>query len=104
MKSSDTMGDSSDAFVAKDIRTNRLHEGWTVDAESGGVVGDRDDDHKGWSEIGNSQELVSVYNGAELRSFYRSLFGESFITQPDCTWLRMKGRGEATVEHAVSLG
>eukprot|EP00466_Bigelowiella_natans_P004804 jgi/Bigna1/88062/estExt_fgenesh1_pg.C_270179 len=42
-------------------------EGWCVDAESGGVVGERDSDVKLWREVGNSTALTDVYNGHDLK-------------------------------------
>ncbi len=74
-------------------------QGWCVDAESGGVVGDRDPDVAMWREVGNSRALVDVYDGADLKQFVRSLFGKRARTLPGCTWLRAKGRGELTAEH-----
>jgi len=66
-----------------------------------GVVGGRDEDHLPWRDIGNSKTVVNVYDGPELHALFGKLFGNQFKTQPNCTWLRMKGRGEITVEHAV---
>jgi hypothetical protein len=92
--------------------------GWTVDAESGGLVGGReaDDAVDGWRDIGNSRELTDVYDGHAMRTFYQRLFEQdssyaerphlksagvpSFTTLPSCTWLRAKGPGEVTAEHA----
>jgi hypothetical protein len=86
--------------------------------QSGGLVGGResDDSVAGWHEIGNSRELTDVYNGAALKSFYQQLFEQdasyssrahlkangvpSYSTLPSCTWLRAKGPGEVTAEHA----
>lgn len=96
----------------------KMIPGWTVDAESGGLVGGReaDDSVAGWREVGTSRELTDVYNGAALHSFYQQLFEQdrsyssrahlkaagvpSFTTLPSCTWLRAKGAGEVTAEHA----
>jgi hypothetical protein len=33
-----------------------------------------------WQHIGNSQELINVYNGSDLNEMYRNIFGTSFIT------------------------
>lgn len=66
------------------------HAGWTVDAESGGVVGNRDPDkdpHIGWSVVGNSKEVTAVYNGEALNGFYSKLFAkaEDVRALPHCT-------------------
>jgi Phytanoyl-CoA dioxygenase (PhyH) len=75
-------------------------KGWTVDAESGGVVGDRDENHEAWAAIGNSDTLTQVYNGPDLHALYRGLFGDTYRPQPGCTWMRIRGHGDVTVEHA----
>ncbi|GAB5370191.1 hypothetical protein AAMO2058_001471400 [Amorphochlora amoebiformis] len=74
-------------------------EGWCVDAESGGTVGDRDDDVKLWHAVGNSEALTNVYNGKDLKKFCTDLFGNKSRLLPGCTWLRAKGKGEITAEH-----
>jgi Phytanoyl-CoA dioxygenase (PhyH)/PHD-finger len=88
-----------DAVISKDDR-GRYIKGWTVDAESGGVVGDRDSDVVTWRDLGNSKTLTDVYNGKAHADFFGKLFGEQHQTQPGCTWLRMRGRGDLTAEHA----
>jgi hypothetical protein len=98
--------------------SKKMIPGWTVDAESGGLVGGReaDDAIAGWHAIGNSRELRDIYNGAAVRSFYQRLFENDkeyterpqlaaqgalpYTTLPSCTWLRAKGPGEVTAEHA----
>lgn len=86
---------------------NRI-KGFVVDAESGGVVGDREPEctFADWKKIGNSNELISCYAGSDLERFCDLLFGSNsknkkcFDLLPSCTWMRMKGSGETTVEHA----
>jgi hypothetical protein len=97
-------------------------EGCTVDAMTGGMVGGDDDDDdavEGWEAVGNSKALCDVYRGRELsrlldrifRIGYRqhcSLRGDEdedekekyVLPLPHCTWLRVKGRGSVTAEHA----
>jgi hypothetical protein len=97
----------------------KMISGWTVDAESGGLVNapEKDDDAatQGWHGIGNSAELVAVYNGPSLHAFFLQLFAHEpsfqahptrnrdghmpFVMLPNCTWLRAKGPGEVTAEH-----
>lgn len=89
-----------EAVMAKDEATGRLTKGWCVDAESGGVMEERDDDVDGWREVGNSPEVVRAYNGPGLGRLFDGLFGGGHRAQPAFTWLRMKGRGDSTVEHA----
>jgi hypothetical protein len=102
---------------AKVTASSAMIPGWTVDAESGGVVGGREPDSAiaGWHAVGNSAELTAVYNGAALQSFYQQLFAQdveyasrphlaaqrlpSYTTLPSCTWLRAKGPCEVTAEH-----
>jgi len=104
--------------AAASAAAGKMIPGWTVDAESGGLVGGReaDDAVDGWRAIGNSRELTDVYDGAALHSFYQRLFEQdadyssrphlksadvpSFSSLPSCTWLRAKGPGEVTAEHA----
>lgn len=98
----------------------KMIPGWTVDAESGGLVNGPETDGaaatKGWHAIGNSAELTAVYNGPALHSFYARLFANEpqflshptlsqnnlppYSSLPSCTWLRAKGPGEVTAEHA----
>lgn len=93
------VGPIMDAGIAVDAE-GRCVQGWTVDAESGGVIGDRDDDSEPWATIGNSRALQDVYNGPALHQLYQGLFGDSFATQPGSTWMRVRGHGDITVEHA----
>jgi len=92
------------ATDGKVARTGKRYvEGFTIDAESGGVVGDRDTDDSSieWAKIGNSLVMTAVYCGDSLRTFYQKLFGENNFTMlPQCTWLRLKSKNELTVEHA----
>jgi hypothetical protein len=76
--------------------------GWTVDAGTGGVQGGREEgDEDTWRTLGHSKELTTVYNGAPLREFYRRLFGHEVVTQPTYTWMRMRGKKDMTIVHAV---
>lgn len=104
--------------TAATASSKKMIPGWTIDAETGGVVGGREPDSaiKGWFDVGNSKELADVYKGSALRSFYTSLFSQSpsYAARPEmaklglppftflssCTWLRAKGPGEVTAEHA----
>jgi len=104
---------SKDAFedgtpIEDAIIKNPKEGGWTVDAESGGFVFNREPDSaiRGWREIGWSDEVRSVYAGDDLRNFYRLLFGpertnttDGFKMLSEVTWLRAKGKGEVTAEH-----
>ena len=98
-----------------------LTAGWTIDADSGGVNGDRESEAAtaGWRALGTSATLTDVYNGAELKHFLHQLFSaasaqrqqqsplyrpsggraEVATTFPDCTWLRIRGHKDLTVEH-----
>ena len=109
---------STSSSLSSSSSSKKMIPGWTVDAESGGIIGGREPDSavKGWHAIGNSKELTDVYNGAALKSLYQSLFSQStqyssrpelaeaglpaYSTLPSCTWLRAKGPGEVTAEHA----
>ena len=114
-----SMGMMSAAASSSSAPSNKkMIPGWVVDAESGGLVGGRESDDaiKGWHAIGNSRELKDVYNGASIRAFYQRLFENDedytsrphlasqgalpYTTLPSCTWLRAKGPGEVTAEHA----
>jgi hypothetical protein len=89
-------------------------KGWTIDADSGGVNGDRETDTavEGWRKVGTSKEVLNVYHGPELHRFFHSLFtaghqlqvegsapSSPFTAFPDCTWLRIRGHGDDTTEH-----
>ena len=95
--------DLQDGYIAyQKVSSKKLIDGWTVDAETGGIIGGREPDTQipGWKKVGNSKQLKDVYNGVQLRSFFQQLFGAAnYRTFPDCTWLRVKGAGEATTEH-----
>lgn len=82
-----------------------------------------------WRELGTCPEFTQVYAGQAIQTFYNQLFTsipmpregdedptlilptstpasssaigkEDFVTKfPDCTWLRIRGRGDVTVEH-----
>lgn len=73
--------------------------GWTVDAESGGVVDDREPKSavRGWSKVG--EKLKDFYKGEELSDLFGGLFGKDFVLRSDCTWLRAKCKGEYTQQH-----
>jgi hypothetical protein len=97
-------GTKSQAFI-KDM----TEDGWTVDAETGGFVNNRESDEAidGWREIGWCDEVRNVYNGPDLHAVYRFLWGKPRTTAEDGyvalsqnTWLRAKGKGETTSEHA----
>ena len=117
--------------------------GWTVDAQTGGFVFNREkeDAIDGWYKLGNSIALTDVYNGECLKKLYTALFTQSrspvsstttsasprkrngytktpgekggpgmsgdaymqydgFNMLPQVTWLRAKGKGEVTADHA----
>lgn len=76
--------------------------GYTVDALSGGLTDERDDDQDGWLAVGTSTTMSSVFDGGYLRGFLAGLFGgpDNIETLPENTWLRLKGRGDVTIEHA----
>lgn len=80
-------------------KNNYFKDGWTVDAQTGGVVGGKDDDVEGWSAVGNDQRLVDVYDGPYLKRLLENLF-DDVETQPHNTWIRLKGKGDVTIEHA----
>jgi hypothetical protein len=87
------------AKIAK--QKGKFIEGWTVDAVTGGAVAERDDDFEGWARVGNSDALKNVYDGPYLHKFYEELFQkESIKTFPGNTWIRLKGHGDVTIEHA----
>ncbi|CEP02360.1 hypothetical protein PBRA_008944 [Plasmodiophora brassicae] len=46
--------------------------------------------------------MSSVFDGGNLRGFLAGLFGgpDNIETLPENTWLRLKGRGDVTIEHA----
>lgn len=90
-------GDLIDAFIAKEKA--RFVDGWTVDAQTGGCVGERDDDVKGWESLGNESTLTDIYDGKYLRELYSNLF-QSVRTFPCNTWIRLKARGDVTIEHS----
>ena len=114
---SDEHGDGR-ALIGK-TSDGALTAGWTIDADSGGVNGDREDESAtdGWRSLGTSSTLTDVYNGAELKSFLHGLFtaaieqrrqqyplyqpsGKEVVTTfPDCTWLRIRGHKDLTIEH-----
>ncbi len=87
--------------------------GWTVDALSGRVVDFRDEDEAGWAQVGRSPPVQSLFDGDLLRNLTARLFGAraepgTAVSRPSprvqllpqYTWLRMKGRGDVTIEHA----
>lgn len=83
--------------------------GWTIDAETGGFVSDREPDSaiEGWKAVGWSDEMRSVYAGPDLQAVYKFLWGQERTEYEDgynmlseVTWLRAKGKGEVTAEHA----
>jgi hypothetical protein len=106
---------------------NKPNEGgWTVDAQTGGFVFNREAESaiSGWKKLGNSKAVTSVYQGQDLEQLYAALFGrkrsvlqakiqsentsfdEASVDQidgykmlPEVTWMRAKGKGEVTAEH-----
>jgi len=118
MKSPRKSPTKSSASASPVKKPQKMIPGWTVDAESGGIIGGREPDSAvaGWREVGNSKELTDVYDGAELHAFYQKLFAQDvspstsasshrrtlppYTSLPSCTWLRAKGPGEVTAEHA----
>lgn len=91
------------------VIANPKEPGWTIDAETGGIIGDREPDSEieGWRNLSWSKELRDVYAGDALRSVFSFLWGQErtptedgFSVLSDVTWLRAKGRGEVTAEHA----
>ena len=109
--------DPNEATISR-VESGARVRGWTVDADSGGVNGDREDESAvaGWREVGTSTEVLNVYDGPELHAFFHGLFtaghslqaggvdgagvSQPFTTFPDCTWLRIRGHGDDTTEHA----
>ena len=92
-----------DVLSAKIRKENakKFVEGWTADALSGGVTGDRDDDVEGWLELGTNVELTQVFDGSDYRNFVHRLFSTQNIRfMPENTWIRVKGQNDVTVEHA----
>jgi hypothetical protein len=97
-------GTLSEAFIK-----NVGDDGWTVDAETGGFVNNRETDEAidGWREIGWCPEVRNVYNGEDIHAVYRFLWGkprtksqDGYVALSQNTWLRAKGKGEVTSEHA----
>jgi hypothetical protein len=93
--------------------------GWCVDAQSGGLTDTRETavSYDAWRSVGRSTAVTDVYNGDDIHRLWSTLFHDDgdgsggssssssssrtrFLARPDCTWLRMKGRRESTVEHA----
>ena len=91
------------------VIANPKEPGWTIDAETGGIIGDREPDSEidGWRELAWSKQMRDVYAGAPLRKLFSLLWGQErsrtedgFVPLSDVTWLRAKGRGEVTAEHS----
>ncbi len=80
--------------------------GWTIDATTGGIVDKREADSEisEWKRIGTSTAVTNIYNGSALKKFYQNIFQEDSDSTihafPECTWIRAKGAGELTNEHA----
>ena len=110
----DPSSDPSSAPIHRPPGGERVR-GWTVDADSGGVNGNREDDAAvaGWKAVGTSDSVRAVYDGPELHRFFQAIFAAGhrmqggggvvpptpFTTFPDCTWLRIRGHGDDTTEH-----
>ena len=113
-------GDTDRRALIGKTSDGKLTAGWTIDADSGGVNGDREDESAthGWRTLGTSSTLTDVYNGAELKAFLHNLFTAAIqqrrqqyplyrpsgtegvvTTFPDCTWLRIRGHKDLTIEH-----
>eukprot|EP00461_Guttulinopsis_vulgaris_P004750 UN04752 len=91
-----TKGSLSDAYI-----NNTELDGWTVDAETGGFVNNRESDSAvaGWKKIGWCKEVRDVYAGDDLHAVYRFLWGQERTEQEDGyvalthnTWLRAKSK------------
>lgn len=81
--------------------------------QSGRVVDYRDEDEAGWAKVGESAPVQAVFNGPNLCGIAKQLFSNHcnevagsirkasrIELLPQYTWLRMKGRGDVTIEHA----
>jgi hypothetical protein len=94
----------STAPIAHDEH-GKWQAGWTTDAITGRVVDFRDPDEAGWARVGASKAVQAIYNGPTLQSYAEQLLLDTdsphrIQTLPHYTWLRMKGRGDVTIEHA----
>jgi hypothetical protein len=96
--------DIDDAIIA-----HPREPGWTIDAETGGIVAEKEPDEMidGWRDLAWSPALRDVYAGDDLRKIYEFVWGpartegaDGYNMLSDVTWIRAKGRGEATAEHA----
>ena len=114
LRSKGAVAPSSDPTAALISRDGGQRvKGWTIDADSGGVNGDREDDSAvaGWKAVGTGPEVRDVYHGPALHSLFHRLFSAGHALQggavperpftafPDCTWLRIRGHGDDTQEH-----
>eukprot|EP00457_Paulinella_chromatophora_P007271 gb/GEZN01007294.1/.p1 GENE.gb/GEZN01007294.1/~~gb/GEZN01007294.1/.p1 ORF type:complete len:421 (-),score=57.28 gb/GEZN01007294.1/:227-1489(-) len=81
----------------------QFQEGFCISTRTGGCASDREPEEtqNTWKAFSLTEPIRNMYHGPELFSFFDVVFGpkhhKSFA---DCTWLRMKGRGEVTAEHA----
>jgi hypothetical protein len=76
----------------------------------GRVVDYRDEDETGWAKVGRSAPVQAVFNGPIICGIAAQLFSDQAAGSirktaqiellPQYTWLRMKGRGDVTIEHA----
>ncbi|MES1913182.1 MAG: hypothetical protein MHM6MM_005397 [Cercozoa sp. M6MM] len=92
-------------------RRTVLADGYTVDARTGGIGGERDPDFESWAKVGNTADVVAIYDGDVIHTLLDNLFGSNkdgqqeqdqacWETFPEHTWLRLKENGGATIEHA----
>lgn len=109
-----------DAYIApipNQPNPNKLFPGWTIDAINGYVIGNKETTdnkaQKHWHSLAQSSGVRGVYASSDLQQMYNNVFVQGtqtecqklkaqrkVVMQPDCTWLRMKGQGEVTAEHA----
>eukprot|EP00808_Paulinella_micropora_P020944 g79759.t1 len=91
------------AGVGAKKRKGQYQEGFCISTRTGGCTSDREPEctQDAWMEFAQTDPIYNMYAGPEVLSFFDSVFGKHHHKNfPDCTWLRMKGRGEVTAEHA----
>jgi hypothetical protein len=90
------------ARLAKTTRSGTARNSWTIDAETGQAPqGSTSAQIDAWQAVGLSPQLTNIYRAPALFHLYAKLFGRGqFKALSHCTWLRAKGRHDATAEHA----
>ena len=83
---------------------NRYVHGYTIDAFSGGIVNNidenDDDDTEQWKQIGLHQDMKQIYQGPFIKSCLTRLFQRDYHLLSQHTWIRMMGKNAHTDIHA----